>query len=438
MEKYKIMIVDDEYSDRMNEYNSFFSEEFSDVSVIFDIISVEYGRDFQGILKNNIKEIDAFFLDASLIDESKGWGGEFGQNFNTILFTIRESYEDNYVPPIFLVSKHWQDTGFLSTISKAFAIFHNPLQPSRFYDMKTLDDCILAAERRDSDGKLGVSMLKGERSYIKDTILQYRNEKYNSSEPIDAVIMIAVPDERTNIYKYFGLNNSNDKRLKQFGFSYQQIQKDKKNIIIVAQTTMGMTDAARTATAAILAFHPKMLFMTGICAGRRDKTRLGDIIIAKDVFDYSLAKINNDCIENRPSHKIIKSYLEEFVGNNFVTHSDKIYADIADKFLGDVPDYKNHIHLAPMASGPWVVNNKNVFEKISEHISSACIAIDMEAYAVALAAEQLETPWLVMKCVQDFADGEKDENEIHSRTYASYCSTYLLCENISKIIELNE
>lgn len=437
---YKIMIIDDELDNEMKngrkeKYQVFFEKKIEGIDVIFELIYVEYSRELESKIKDNLNQIDAFFIDARLSNNDKGWGGEWGINFNSVLTRIESIYGNSEIPPIFIVSKHWSDSGFLSNISKAFAVFHNPLQPSRFYSIEELDNCIKSATTKNKRGQFEIEGIKDEREYIEAEIKKFRRKKYNALVPIDVVIMVAVHDEKQKLYQYLDLDMRNDERFKEYGFSYQHTLYKNLNIIVVSQTTMGMTDAARVATASILAFKPKIIAMTGICAGRQDKTKLCDIVIAKEVFDYSVGKLNEEFMEHRPQHRVLKTGIDDFVKNCIVSNSEQIYADINRRYNGDAPDCKNNVHLGVMASGPWVVNDPQVFNEITSRITGECIALDMEAYALALAADQLDTPWIVVKSVQDYANGNKNKDESVSRSYAAYSSTYVLCENIEKIFK---
>ena len=206
------------------------------------------------------------------------------------------------------------------------------------------------------------------------------------------------------------------------------------HIVVVSQNFMGMTEASRTATAAILAFHPKIMMMAGICAGKKNETKLGDLIIADKAFDYSTGKLYETGLEHRPPHRPINDALASFVNNAWINQSDLIFAKINEKFSGD-PLSGCKIRFTSMGSGPWVVDTEKVFEDIRDHVVGNCISLDMEAYAVALAADQLKTPWVIVKSVQDYADGKKSKTEKASRAYAAFSSTYLLCEYLPKMIE---
>lgn len=434
MRNYNIMVIDDEYTDRAEQYQAFLEKEYDGVEIKFNILPLELGHELRAKLPECCQDIDAFFIDARLNDDQKGWGGAFGSSFDTILFRLEQLYKDSFVPPIFMLSKHWQDDGgLLANVNKAFSVFHSPLHPSRYYNQAELEAVVQDARTMDSNGKPNLRPLSEEREYIEKEILKTRSTKYNSSKPVDAVLQVAVPDEKRRVYQFLGLSEENDKYLKPYGLSYQEAAYQKMHIVVVSQVFMGMAEAARTTTAAILAFHPKLVMMAGICAGKEGETKLGDLIVANDVFDYSTGKLFQDALEHRPPHRPIASGLASFVNNTLVNHSGMIFAKINEKFYGD-PPLGCKIRFTSMGSGPWVVDTPQIFTDIRSHIVGNCIALDMEAYAVAMAADQMNVPWIIVKSVQDYANGEKSETEAKSRAYAAFSSAYLLCEYIPKMM----
>lgn len=435
MKTYTIMVVDDEFTVREQQYYAFLEKEYEGIDIKFKIISLEYGRQIFSLLPENSQNIDAFFIDAQLDETKAGWGNDFNASFNVLLFQIEKLYRDACVPPIFMLSKHWQDNnGLLTYVNKAFSVFHRPLHASRYYNQVELESVVQEAETRDSRGKLNIGSLLDERKYIEDEILKTRGTKYNSSTPIDAVLQVAVPDEKKRVYQYLGLSEVNDKYLKPYALSYQEVEYLKMHIVVVSQPFMGMTEASRTATAAILAFRPKVIMMAGICAGKKEDTNLGDLIVADRVFDYSTGKLYKKRLEHRPPHRPISDALASFVNSTWCNQSELIFARLNEKYVGDPPSGCK-IRFTSMASGPWVVDTEKVFEDIRDHVVGNCISLDMEAYAVALAADQLKTPWVVVKSVQDYADGKKSNTETASRAYAAFSSAYLLCEYLPRMIE---
>lgn len=435
MKTYTIMVVDDQYTLREQQYRAFLEQEYEGIDIQFKIIPLEYGREIFSVLPKCSQDIDAFFIDAQLDEVKTGWGKKYDTSFGVLLFQIERIYRDVCVPPIFMLSKHWQDNGgLLTNVNKAFSVFHSPLHASRYYNQTELETVVQEAQTRDSHGKLNTEVLLEERKYIEGEILKTRGTKYNSSKPIDAVLQIAVPDEKRRVYQLLNLSEENDQYLKSYALSYQEVDYQGMHIVVVSQTFMGMTEASRTATAAILAFHPKVMMMAGICAGKAGETKLGSLIVADKVFDYSMGKLLETGLEHRPPHRPLDNALASFVNNTWVNQSNMIFAKINEKFNGDAPTGCK-IHFTSIGSGPWVVDTEEIFEDIRDHVVGNCISLDMEAYAVALAADCLKTPWIVVKSVQDYADGKKSETEKVSRAYAAFSSAYLLCEYLPRMIE---
>lgn len=436
MKKYNIMIIDDDFTNRKVMYEEFLEKQYEEIDIHFNLFFIEYARDLRAELLAYSKEIDAFFLDAVL--DKNGWSRS-GISFETILHQMETIYAESRVPPIFMLSSEWhKDMTLLTRVNKDFSIFHNPLHPSRYYTQSEIEGVNQNAQSVGSDGKRILNPLRDEREYIANEILKARSNHYNSLYPVDVVLQLAVADEKRRAYQVLNLREEKDEYLKEYNLSYQEttIKGDARDyhVVVVTQTTMGMTDASRTTTAAILAFRPRLIVMTGICAGLKEKTSLCDLIAVKNTFDYSFGKLFIDKLEHRPEPLAINPGLTNFVNANLLNNAESIFVEINNNYHGDAPS-GCRIHFASMGSGPWVVDNPSVFSEIRDHIVGNCISLDMEAYGVAAAAHQLRTPWFILKSVQDYADGEKNSAETKSRAYAAYSSTYILQRYLPKILD---
>lgn len=76
------------------------------------------------------------------------------------------------------------------------------------------------------------------------------------------------------------------------------------------------------------------------------------------------------------------------------------------------PENQCHIHIGPMACGTAVVANREVLEKQVRSQLRGTVALDMESYAVAYAAENAAEPRpvpLIIKSVCDYADARKSD-----------------------------
>lgn len=209
-----------------------------------------------------------------------------------------------------------------------------------------------------------------------------------------------------------------------------ETQQGKKIIIAASALRKGMAASAVVATKLVLKFKPKMLAMTGICAGVKGKTNLGDVIIGNPTWDWGSGKhAQNE--EGSPIFRVSPKQSDLNVG--LATRCDEI---------ARCPDFKKRLRanweksfppgsfncrLGPMASGASVIANSSIAEEIAAQ-NRDLIAIEMEAFAVMVAAEYATTNPLLsiaVKSVCDFADKDKQDDW---QAYAAYTSAQFLVE----------
>ena len=217
---------------------------------------------------------------------------------------------------------------------------------------------------------------------------------------------------------------------------------DKKiDIVYAQQTDMGMTAAACLASRAIFEFEPKYIIMSGIAAGLDEDMNLGDVMIASDIWDYSMGKYEENAekeIEFIPDskHRQLDDKLLETIRTKLGDLQNSIQTDLADQGI------KPQIHMVDYASGVAVIKSK---EYVKEHVLSHARktkALDMEAYAIYYsAAKSTCTEGIVIKSISDLANKDKDDSyqSIASKTSA-LCAKYLITDVLFKtpIGEINQ
>ena len=168
--------------------------------------------------------------------------------------------------------------------------------------------------------------------------------------------------------------------------------------------------------------------MTGICAGVRGETNLGDVVVANPTWDYGSGKYSTDkdgkeVFEQSNYHfglsSRIRGLLEPLEGET------EYLSEVRKRFSGDKPDTVTRLHIGPFASGAAVIARTEIMLWIKNQ-NRKLIAIDMEAHAIACAAHEMPPPsmeFLVLKGVSDFADEVKGDKE---RRFAAYASTAVL------------
>lgn len=208
--------------------------------------------------------------------------------------------------------------------------------------------------------------------------------------------------------------------------------------IAVRAGQMGMPAATALATKVALLFRPRCLAMVGICAGNKDGTALGDLIVANPTWDYGsgkhMMKDETPSFEPAPYPLALSTRVRSIVERH-EGETDMLSA-LRKAFPGKPPASVPNLHIGPFASGAAVVARGSMVTEVKEQQHRKLLAIDMEAYGVAMASHELPEPqpeFLIVKGVSDFAD--EDKGEAH-RDYAAFmsarylallCTDYALC-----------
>ncbi|MCP3960787.1 MAG: hypothetical protein GY719_23325 [bacterium] len=115
---------------------------------------------------------------------------------------------------------------------------------------------------------------------------------------VDVVIIAAMEDELKELRKIAssspGEKWSNHTDASGYPYFRRSFEHEAGGLLsVVAASASGQGEAAATAVAGRLIheFHPRCLAMSGICAGRRGKVFLGDVIVASKVFKYDGGKL---------------------------------------------------------------------------------------------------------------------------------------------------
>jgi nucleoside phosphorylase len=184
---------------------------------------------------------------------------------------------------------------------------------------------------------------------------------------------------------------------------------------------MGMVASALLSSRLIAALKPKMIAMCGICAGVRDKTAFGDVLVVDPAWDSQSGKRIRDgevSILAMAPHQLqctprIRSHLEQ------IRDDQPALLEIFSDFEGapSVPK----ILVGPVATGSAVLADANIVSEIKiQHRN--LLGVEMESYGVYAAATEAAVPqpsFVALKSVCDFADPQK--GDAHQR-YAAYTS----------------
>lgn len=257
--------------------------------------------------------------------------------------------------------------------------------------------------------------------------------------PIDVVIICAVHVEREAVLNYLhpdgevawkpvttiedGLWRSC--RYKSTGDSEASVG------IACTKTRMtGLTAAASLTSLAIQLFRPSHIVMLGITAGRQSETQIGDIVVPLELWDHGAGRWEEEeggqlRFRPRGARQPIDEYVRQWCDELADRRADLI--NIRDSWAARYPDRPAYsspkVKIAPMVSGAAVVDAEEIWQRVLDQ-NDKVLAIDMEAYGVALAAHCAATPQyrpycLVAKSVCDY--GVRKEKD--AQPYAAFTST---------------
>jgi nucleoside phosphorylase len=189
---------------------------------------------------------------------------------------------------------------------------------------------------------------------------------------------------------------------------------------------MGMISTALLASRLINTVRPRFLAMTGVCAGVKEKTLLGDIIFCDPTWDWQSGKRVRDKENTQfsiaphqlPAKEFLRARAQQLAADS------GLWSKVRDEWPNP-PTSHLRLLLGPMASGSAVLADGQVVNEIRAQERNL-LGVEMECYGLFAAAASAPHPRptpLAFKSVCDFADPDKKDD---IQAYASYTSASAL------------
>jgi nucleoside phosphorylase/CheY-like chemotaxis protein len=202
-----------------------------------------------------------------------------------------------------------------------------------------------------------------------------------------------------------------------------------KSLSVIAATPnrAGMTASTVLASKLLQVFRPRVLALTGICAGVRGKTNIGDVVLGSPAWDWQRGKVESRNGKNRVLIEPIQIPVPNYVDVEFhrVAKDMTAIGEISKGWMAELPQTPLKLRLGPIATGGLVIATAGGMEVIrGQHRN--LMAVDMETFGVYGAATLGPDPrptYLSVKGVSDFGDDEKDDRW---QPYAAYASARAL------------
>ncbi|PRD11798.1 hypothetical protein CQ058_04555 [Bacillus sp. MYb56] len=210
------------------------------------------------------------------------------------------------------------------------------------------------------------------------------------------------------------------------------VAENEYKIVCVSPNEMGIAASSITTLKLIDYFKPQYLFMTGIMAGIKGKTNIGDIIVAEPSWHYEVGKYSNvggeRTFQPTTSHVRASGNLLSLVEE--IGYDKAFLSSIYTKFDSTKPSTVPVVRIGPVGSGSAVIADDAIVSGIIEQ-ERKLLGIDMEIYGFYLSAYKAFKPkpkYIAIKSVSDFADEYKHDD------FQDYCSyiTAQLIENLIK------
>lgn len=245
--------------------------------------------------------------------------------------------------------------------------------------------------------------------------------------PTDVLVLTALPVELSAARMAFGIDQDTPAAKTDIGQNHWRVQLQTIKGTLATCTiatfgTAGNVDAAATTATLLMEFKPKLVIMIGIAAGMREKTALGDVVIADRVVAYEgAALLAGGQIEARPeTYRPVFSVQQDI--SNYLASSKSATVRIGRArerqglefpSISSAGDVSKGLmpKASTIASGEKLLRDPEKFLQLRELHGKVEVA-EMEAVGIFAACTQHRVPSIVIRGISDFGD-EKKDNSFH-------------------------
>ena len=194
----------------------------------------------------------------------------------------------------------------------------------------------------------------------------------------------------------------------------------------------GLVNAAAITTMAVERFQPKVVAMTGICAGMLGRSELGQVLVCERCWEYQVGKYVEGQFQFEPYQVVIEEALRQEL--TLLCRSQELLEILYEGFPAAVVK-KCYPKMATLVSGSAVIADTKAREEIRKQHRNID-GIEMELSAVFRAIELLDSSIHVIgaKAVADFANEQKGDAV---QNVAAVTAGRFVVETIEKVLNRN-
>lgn len=195
-------------------------------------------------------------------------------------------------------------------------------------------------------------------------------------------IIFAMQEELIELKNYLHIN----KEKKIYDLIFYEATLNNQNIILT-ESGIGKTNAARTTQILIDYYKPEAIFNIGVAGGIAKNLRVGDVIISTSLVqhDFDITAFNHP-----------KGYIPN-IGNNIPIDNNLLNATKTILDTNNI-SYKEGV----IASGDIFCTKESMATKINTQFNALCV--EMEGASIAQTAHLSKTPCLVIRSISDCPD----------------------------------
>ena len=208
-------------------------------------------------------------------------------------------------------------------------------------------------------------------------------------------IIFAMQEELIELKKYLHIND--EKKI--YDLIFYEATLNNQNIILT-ESGIGKTNAARTTQILIDYYKPEAIFNIGVAGGIAKNLKVGDVIISTSLVqhDFDITAFNHP-----------KGYIPN-IGNNIPIDNNLLNTTKTILDTNNI-SYKEGI----IASGDIFCTKESMATKINTQFNALCV--EMEGASIAQTAYLSKTPCLVIRSISDCPD---NNNKV---TYEEFLET---------------
>ena len=218
-------------------------------------------------------------------------------------------------------------------------------------------------------------------------------------------------------------------RILENGFDVRRIKIGESIGNVILTPRAGLVDASITTTSVLERYRPRLIAMSGICAGIRGQVMMGQVLVCETCWEYQLGKYTTDGFESETYQTSLREPVRQILLK--LCNSDELLNSI---YEGKLPSGVDECQptMATMVSGSAVIASEEMREGIRlQH--RKIDGIEMELAGVFRAGHLVDDSVVVVgaKAVVDFADNNKVDS---LRVFSSRASARFVVVAIETIM----